>query len=49
MTKAIRSWQQTRRYRAAVRKLKALSGRELRALWIVPGDIDRLAMETARL
>jgi uncharacterized protein YjiS (DUF1127 family) len=48
MTKAIRSWQQTRRFRAAVRELKALSTRELRALGIPAADINRLALEASR-
>ena len=48
MTKAIRSWCQTRRFRATVRELKALSPRELRALGIRPLDITRLALEASR-
>ena len=48
MTKAIRSWRQSRRFRATVRELKALSPRELRALGIRPADISRLALEASR-
>ena len=48
MTQAIRSWRQTRRFRATVRELKALSPRELRSLGIRPMDITRLALEASR-
>jgi hypothetical protein len=43
MTTAIRTWRQTRRYRALVSDLRALPSTELRALWITPADIPRLA------
>jgi uncharacterized protein YjiS (DUF1127 family) len=49
MPKAIRSWRQTRRFRATVRELKALAPRELRALGIRPTDINRLALEASRV
>ena len=49
MTQAIRSWRQTRRFRAMVRELKALSPHELGALGIPASDIDRLALEASRL
>lgn len=49
MTKAIRNWQQTRRFRGTVRQLTTLTSRELRALWIVPGEIERIALELARI
>jgi uncharacterized protein YjiS (DUF1127 family) len=49
MTKAIRSWRQSRRFRAIVRELKALSLRELGALGIRPAEINHLALEASRL
>jgi uncharacterized protein YjiS (DUF1127 family) len=49
MTQAIRSWRRSRRFRATVRELKALSPRELRALGIRPTDISRLALEASRV
>lgn len=49
MTKAIRSWRQTRRFRAIVRELKALSPRELGALGIRQAEINHLAFEASRL
>jgi uncharacterized protein YjiS (DUF1127 family) len=49
MTKAIRSWRQTRRFHAMVRELKALSPRELGALGIPAFDIGRLALLASRL
>ncbi len=48
MFRAIRIWHQTRRYRAAVRKLRSLPPGELRALGIPPEDIPRLAFEMTR-
>jgi uncharacterized protein YjiS (DUF1127 family) len=47
MTQAIRSWRQTRRFRAMVRELKALSPRELAALGIRPSEINHLALEAS--
>ena len=49
MTKALRNWRQSRRFRAMVRELKALSPRELGALGIRPAEINRLALEASRL
>jgi len=49
MAKAIKSWCQSRRFRATVRELKALSARELRDLGIRPDDIFRLALEASRV
>jgi uncharacterized protein YjiS (DUF1127 family) len=49
MTKAIRSWRESRRFRAMVRELKALSPRELGALGIWPAEINHLALEASRL
>ena len=49
MTKAIRSWRQSRRFRAMVRELNALSPRELGALGIWPAEINHLALEASRL
>lgn len=49
MTKAFRNWRQSRRFRAAVRELKALSPRELGALGIPETDINRLALEASRI
>ena len=43
MTKMIRKWSHARRYRVLVRQLRSLPARELRALGIVPAEIDRLA------
>ena len=48
MTKAIRSWRESRRFRAIVRELNALSPRELDALGIHPAEIDHLAFEASR-
>ena len=48
MTKAIRSWRQSRRFRAMVRELKALSARELSALGIRETEITYLALEASR-
>ena len=48
MTKAIRSWRQSRRFQAMVRELKALSPRELSALGIWPAEINHLALEASR-
>lgn len=49
MFNALRSrWLQTRRFRATVRELKALSPRELRALGIRADDISRLAAAASR-
>ena len=48
MTKAIRSWRESRRFRAIVRELKALSPSELGALGIRPAEINHLAFETSR-
>ena len=46
---ALRSrWLQTRRFRATVRELRALSPRELRALGIRPDEISRLAAAASR-
>ena len=45
MTKALSSWRRGRRFRAMVRELKALSPGDLRALGIVRGEIDHLAVE----
>ena len=49
MTKAIRSWRQTRRFHAMVRELKALSPHELGDLGICPAEINHLALEASRL
>ena len=49
MTKAIRSWRQSRRFRAMVCELKALSPRELSALGIRETDIVHLALEASRV
>ena len=49
MTQAIRSWRQTRRFRAMVRELKALSPRELDALGIRLAEIDHLAREASSI
>jgi uncharacterized protein YjiS (DUF1127 family) len=49
MTKAIRSWRETRRFRAMVRELKALSPRDLGALGIRETEITRLALEASRI
>jgi len=49
MTKAICSWRESRRSRAMVRELKALSPRELGALGIRPAEINRLALEASWL
>jgi uncharacterized protein YjiS (DUF1127 family) len=48
MTKAIRSWRQSRRFHAMVRELKALSAGELGALGIRDTEIMRLAFEASR-
>ena len=48
MTKAIRSWCQSRRYRATVRELKALSAAELRVLGIRESEIAHLALAASR-
>jgi hypothetical protein len=48
MTKAIRSWRQSRRFRATVRALEALTPGQLGALGILPTDIGRLALEASR-
>jgi uncharacterized protein YjiS (DUF1127 family) len=47
MTTIFRSWCQTRRYRATVAGLQALSAAELSALWITPKDIPDLARKLA--
>jgi uncharacterized protein YjiS (DUF1127 family) len=49
MTQAIRSWRQTRRFRAIVRELKALSAFELGALGIRETEITHLALEASRV
>jgi uncharacterized protein YjiS (DUF1127 family) len=49
MTKAIRSWRESRRFRAIVRELNALSQGELGALGIRPAEINHLALEASRL
>jgi uncharacterized protein YjiS (DUF1127 family) len=49
MTKALRSWRQSRRFRAIVRELNSLSPRELDALGIRPVEINHLALEASRL
>jgi hypothetical protein len=49
MTTAIRTWYEPRRYRALVCNLRALQATELRALWITPHDIPRLAPQAAAL
>jgi uncharacterized protein YjiS (DUF1127 family) len=49
MTNAFRNWRQSRRFRAMVRELKALSPRELQALGIAETEISRLAGEASRL
>jgi len=49
MTTAIRSWRRSRRYRALVRELSALSACELTLLGIVPSQIGRLAFEASRV
>jgi uncharacterized protein YjiS (DUF1127 family) len=49
MTKAIRSWCQSRRFRATVRELKALSACELRALGIRESEINHLALAASRI
>jgi uncharacterized protein YjiS (DUF1127 family) len=48
MTKAIRSWRQSRRFRATVRELKALSVCELHALGIRESEITHLAFAASR-
>ena len=48
MNTLIRTWLQTRRYRAALRQLTSLSPAELNALGIAPMEIDRLAREASR-
>jgi uncharacterized protein YjiS (DUF1127 family) len=47
MTKSIRKWSRTRRYRALVRNLRSLTAQELGALGIPATDIDRLALAAA--
>ena len=47
MTALLRSWCQTRRYRATVASLQALSTDELNALWITPTDISDVAPKAA--
>jgi hypothetical protein len=42
MTKAIRSWRETRRFRAMVRELKALSPRDLGELCAACGRPDHI-------
>lgn len=49
MTQAIRSWRQSRRFRAMVCELKALSPRELSALGIRETEIAHLAFEASRI
>ena len=48
MLRAIRIWHQTRRYRAAVRKLRSLPPGELSALGIPAEEIPHLAFEMTR-
>jgi uncharacterized protein YjiS (DUF1127 family) len=47
MSKTLRSWRQSVRYRATIRSLKALSQQELSALWLRPSDIDEVAKQAA--
>jgi uncharacterized protein YjiS (DUF1127 family) len=47
MTKILRIWLRSLRYRGMVRELKGLSAPQLSALWIRPADIDRLALKVA--
>jgi hypothetical protein len=47
MTTAIRAWYETRRYRALVDDLRALPTTELRALWMTPDDIPRVAHQAS--
>lgn len=49
MTIAIRSWRRTRRFRALVRELKAMSSADLAALGINPAEIGRLAFAASQV
>ena len=49
MSKSIRRWRSERRYRATLRQLRNLSMRQLRELGIRPSEIQRLALEAARI
>ncbi len=49
MTRAIRSWRQSRRYQNMVRELRSLSPRELNALGISPEQIPHLASQVSGL
>lgn len=43
MMTLIREWLRGRRYQVLARQLRSLPARELRALGIMPSDIDQLA------
>jgi hypothetical protein len=47
MTTAIRAWYENRRYRALLHDLRAIPTTELRALWITPDDIPRVARQAS--
>ena len=49
MFRSIRAWRQSRRYRAAVRKLLSATPGELKALGISPEQVPHLAFEMTRL
>jgi uncharacterized protein YjiS (DUF1127 family) len=49
VNKLYNRYRRWRRYRATVRELQSLSGRDLNDLGISRGEIDRLAREASRL
>jgi len=47
MTISIRRWRQSYRYRTTLRSLRALSNDQLKALWIRPNEVSRLAWKAS--